>query len=251
MAIALAAVNIPCTVTVTTSAARSLYPPSPIVRVWVGYLSAATLESFLYSEGIAAILDASHPYAVEISKLAIASSIEQNIPYLRYERPALTELPQAEMPVPQVIYLDSFDTLIAGNYLQGQRVLLTLGYRTLPLFSPWQDKSTLFARILPSVTALEAALASGFTPDRLIAMRPPVSAELEKALWRQWEISLVVTKASGNAGGEDVKRIVAAELGVELVVIVRPEVDYPQQTSDLSVALEFCHFHISSGFPPS
>jgi precorrin-6A/cobalt-precorrin-6A reductase len=63
---------------------------------------------------------------------------------------------------------------------------------------------------------------------------------LEKALWQQWDISLVVTKASGTAGGEDIKRTVAAQLGIPLIVIDRPVVEYPQQTSDLSVAIEFC-----------
>jgi precorrin-6A/cobalt-precorrin-6A reductase len=119
-------------------------------------------------------------------------------------------------------------------------VLLTVGYRYLHLFSSWQERSTLFARILPSVTALGAALAAGFSSDRLIALRPPVSVDLEKALWQQWQISLVVTKASGTAGGEDVKRAVAAELGIGLIAIARPEVVYPQQTSELSRALEFC-----------
>lgn len=191
-----------------------------------------------------AILDASHPYAVEISKLAIAKATQRQIPYLRYERPSL-ELPQKDLSVPQAIELDSFDTLIAGDYLQGQRVLLTLGYRTLPLFRPWQDRCTLFARLLPSVTALEAAYSAGFTPDRVIALRPPIPYELEKALWQHWQISLVVTKASGTSGGEDVKRMVAAQLGVPLVVITRPDVAYPQQTSDLSMALEFCRQQFS------
>ncbi|HEY9832846.1 MAG TPA: precorrin-6A/cobalt-precorrin-6A reductase, partial [Stenomitos sp.] len=59
-----------------------------------------------------------------------------------------------------------------------------------------------------------------------------------------WQISLVVTKASGVAGGEEIKRAVAAELGLPLVVIRRPVVDYPQQTNDFSVALEFCRTHV-------
>ena len=36
--------------------------------------------------------------------------------------------------------------------------------------------------------------------DRIIAIRPPISRELEQALWQQWRISLVVTKASGQSG---------------------------------------------------
>jgi precorrin-6A/cobalt-precorrin-6A reductase len=63
---------------------------------------------------------------------------------------------------------------------------------------------------------------------------------LEKALWRQWNISLVITKASGVAGGENIKRTVADQLSIPLIIISRPAVDYPQQTSDLSEALEFC-----------
>ncbi len=236
LAKAIARFHLPCIVTVTTEAARTLYPSIPSLQVWVGYLHAAQLDWFLKEQGIVAILDASHPYAAEISKIAIATAQKQQIPYLRYERPVI----DASLQKQWVIELDSFDTLLSGDYLQGQRVLLTIGYRSLSRFRPWQEKSTLFARILPSVTALEAALQSGFTPDKLIAIRPPISTELETALWRQWDISLVVTKASGTAGGEDIKRRVSAELGIPLVAIARPEVAYPQQTSDLKTALEFC-----------
>ncbi|HBB32520.1 MAG TPA: precorrin-6A reductase, partial [Cyanobacteria bacterium UBA9273] len=140
----------------------------------------------------------------------------------------------------QIIELNSFDTLVSGEYLHQQRVLLTVGYKALPLFRSWHDRSTLFARILPSVTSLEAAIAAGFTSDRIIAMRPPVSAEVEKALWHHWDISLVVTKASGVAGKEEVKRAVAVELGIPLIIIARPPVEYPQQTSNMLEALDFC-----------
>lgn len=143
------------------------------------------------------------------------------------------------------LVLQSFAELVATDILQGQRVLLIVGYRPLTLFQPWQDRATLFARLLPSVTALEAAIAAGFTPDRLFAMRPPLSPDLEKALWQHWQISLVVTKSSGIAGGEDVKRQVAMELGIPLIAIARPPITYPQQTSDLTTALEFCQQHLS------
>ncbi|WP_238393351.1 precorrin-6A/cobalt-precorrin-6A reductase [Myxacorys almedinensis] len=41
------------------------------------------------------------------------------------------------------------------------------------------------------------------------------SDALERSLWRQWQISTVVTKASGTPGGEQVKRNVAKALGVK------------------------------------
>ena len=118
--------------------------------------------------------------------------------------------------------------------------MLTLGYRHLHRFKDWHKHSTLFVRILPSIVSLEAALNAGFTPDKIIAIRPPISVELETALWQQWNISLVVTKASGKAGGEAIKRKVAAELGKHLIIIDRPQLNYPQKTMDVETAVEFC-----------
>jgi precorrin-6A/cobalt-precorrin-6A reductase len=202
----------------------------------VGRFTSLEIEAFIQQQRVIGVLDASHPYAVEISQQAIAVCQKLEIPYLRYERPVLEQGEQGRI-------LDSFESLLSGNcnYLQGQRVLLSVGYRPLHLFQAWQDKATLFARILPSAIALEAALKAGFTNDRLICLRPPISAALEAALWRQWEISLVVTKASGVPGGEDVKRTVAKQLGISLLVVDRPTLEYPQQTSDLSMAVEFCY----------
>ncbi|KYC41700.1 cobalt-precorrin-6A reductase [Scytonema hofmannii PCC 7110] len=234
LAVLLSHNQIPCTVSVTTESARSLYPNSSMVRVWVGRLTVDSLNEFLREQQIAAVVDASHPFAVEISQVAIAACEKLQIPYLRYERPVLEEEGGG------VVYVDDFDTIFKANYLENQRVLLTVGYKPLHLFLPWQKRATLFARLLPSVVALDAAFDAGFTSDRLICLRPPVSVDLEMALWRRWGVSLVVSKASGSAGGEDVKRQVASELGVILILVSRPEVVYPQQTSDFLVVLGFC-----------
>ena len=241
MASAIASLGLPCTVTVTTKAAEALYYQSPKLQLLVGRLTANQLGQFLQQQQITAILDASHPYAVEISQMAIQAAAKQQIPYLRFER-----LPVKAQAIKdsQVICFDSFDTLLAGNYLHQQRVLLTIGCQALPLFRSLQDKSTLFARILPAIASIETALAAGFSSERIIALRPPVAADLEKVLWRHWDISLVVTKASGVVGGEEVKRKVAAELGIPLIVIERPRVEYPQQTSDLAEALAFCQSYV-------
>ncbi|MEQ9368714.1 MAG: precorrin-6A/cobalt-precorrin-6A reductase [Coleofasciculus chthonoplastes F3-SA18-01] len=289
LAEAIASVDLPYLVTVTTAAAKSLYPQTPNLQIQVGRLNGKQIEQLCQQQPITAILDASHPYAVEISRIAIATAQRFQIPYLRFERPRVegdggdeggfsnirvtttensetrpyksvragfeqtlssTAKPNSLNPPlqrnnqPGVITLDSFETLVAGDYLNQQRVLLTVGYKVLSLFQDWQARSTLFARILPGVTSLEAVIAAGFSRDRIIALRPPVPFELEMALWRHWDISLVVTKASGVAGGETTKRQVAAQLGIPLLVIDRPVVTYPQQTSDVAVALEFCQRYL-------
>lgn len=231
--------QIPCTVSVTTAAARALYPPSALLQVVVGRLGPGDLERFLQQQAIAAILDASHPFAVEISRLAMVTATQYGLPYLRYERPGQA-LPAHVLTVPD------YPTLLATDWLENQRVLLTIGYRNLELFQPWQTRATLFARILPSPEALEAALQAGFTPDRLVALRPPLGRELERALWQHWQISVVVTKASGAAGRETLKAQLAGDLGIQLIVITRPQVAYLQVTSDVATALKFCYEATSS-----
>ncbi len=227
--------NISTLVSVTTISARGLYPDLPNLQVWVDRFNPHQLKEFLLQQKITAVLDASHPYATEISLNAIAVTQKLKIPYLRYERPAINDS--------SVINLNSFEALLVSDYLHSHRVLLTVGYRPLPLFQPWQEKATLFARILPSAKSLETALSSGFTNSRLICLRPPISIELERSLWQQWQISLVISKASGTAGGEDTKRLVAQQLNIPLILIDRPVIVYPQQTSDLAAALEFVKFN--------
>jgi precorrin-6A/cobalt-precorrin-6A reductase len=172
--------------------------------------------------------------------MAIAAAQSHHLPYLRFERPEVSDHRDAQQPHRQHLSVPSVEALVESDILTDQRVLLTLGYRFLHLLKPWQDKATLFARILPSKTALDAALDAGFTGDRLIALRPPISADLERALWQQWQLSMVVTKASGSVGGEDTKHQIAEELGVWLITIARPLVDYPAQTCSIEGAIAWC-----------
>ena len=226
--------SLSCVVSVTTDVTRYRYPCSPLLQICIQRFNSETLNQFLVTQNIRAILDASHPHAVEISRLAIQAANNWQIPYLRWERPLVTEL------TPQVQKMENLQAVLAPEHLCEQRVLLTIGAKALHHFYPWQARSTLFARILPSEMALQAAASAGFMPKRLIALRPPISVELEIALWQQWNIERVVTKASGQPGGETVKRQAAEALGIPLLVIQRPQIVYPQQTRDLDVAIAFC-----------
>ena len=229
-------------ITVTTEAARALYPREWASYVWVGQLTSSKASEFVSQYKINAVLDMSHPFATQISQLAIALARHHQLPYLRYERS------QIGHPITHwrdrnnrlgYVSVPDVESLIARHFLNGERTLLTLGYRMLPTFKSWHSRVTLFARILPSPTALAVALEAGFSPDRLIALRPPISAALEKALWQQWQISQIVTKASGQAGGEAQKQAIAADLRIRLICLARPLITYPRQTDNLDTALSF------------
>ncbi len=224
----------PCIITVTTSTAKYLYPHHSHIKIKVGKLNTVAIKQFCEQEIIKGIIDASHPFAISISEQVMNVAKSLFIPYLRYERPSLT-------PNPQTIYLSSFDELITGNYLKDKRVLLTVGCQALSRFKLWHQQSLLYARILPKLASLEMALKAGFSAHQLIALRPPISVELERALWQQWKIDLVITKASGKQGGEEIKEKVAEELSIPLIIIKRPSLNYPQQTERLSDIIKFCY----------
>ena len=234
---ALATNNISFVVSVVTATARSLYLEH--TPVFVGCMELEEMQSFCKREKISAIVDASHPYAVEVSQNAIAISNRLDLPYMRYERPKC-RTSNLESANSLIIELSSFELLLSGNYLRGHNVLLAIGCKALSQFKSWQTRATLYARVLPKIKSLNTALNAGFTSDRLIAIRPPLDTALEKALWQQWNISLVVTKASGKAGGEDIKRQLATELNIPLIIIQRPAITYPQQTTDIQKILAFC-----------
>jgi precorrin-6A/cobalt-precorrin-6A reductase len=231
--------NIPLVITVTTATAQALYAAQ--AKIVVGCMNVSQMGCFCQQHQIKLVVDASHPYAIKVSQQAISITQQLNIAYLRYERTHY----QSSTVKASVIELDSWEHLLTGDYLTAQRVLLTVGCQVLPQFQSWQSRATLFARVLPKIKSLEMAIASGFTGDRLIAIRPPISLATEIALWQQWKISLVVTKASGKAGGEDNKRQVAASLGIPLIVISRPQITYPRQTSEIASVLACCQTAIA------
>lgn len=236
-------------ISVTTEAARNLYPTAPWLEVWVGRLTPAIAPQFFQHYAPQAVVDASHPFAAEVSQRAIALAQETGIPYLRYERPGLADRDRSSEGENSILYCDRLDAALTRDRLIHQRTLLTIGYRGLSLCQPWHAIAPLFARILPSPVALEAAIAAGFSADRLIALRPPISPELETALWRQWGITQVITKASGQPGGEATKRAIAAALGVRLVVITRPAIAYPAVTTTLADVVDFVWQHLTSLTP--
>ena len=75
--------------------------------------------------------------------------------------------------------VDSFAAAAEVLPSLGSRVLLTIGAKQLKHFAHLHDRLVLIARILPCVASLQQALAAGFTPDRLLCLRPPFSPRVQ------------------------------------------------------------------------
>ena len=112
----------------------------------------------------------------------------------------------------------------AAEYLAGtkENILLATGAKELAAFAP-QDPARLYPRVLPTPEGIAACEAAGIPHRNIIAMQGPFSCQLNKALIEQFHIRYLVTKDGGAAGGFAEKVQAAAETGVQLVVLRRPE----------------------------
>ena len=227
--------GVPVVVTVTTEDAVKNYPLQGTSAVEVKRFERdEDLQGWIMDHRISGILDASHPFAIEISQRAMRVAQNLSYPYLRFER-ALVMAYESE----QVTELEQGLSTLSRERMAGQRVLLMVGSQALPEFAQWHNCAELFARILPSEAAVKVVAQSGFQRDHLIAFQPPLSFEMECALWRHWNISLAVTKASGQAGGEDIKRRVSDALQIPLLILKRPQVTYQWKTESFGTAIAF------------
>lgn len=173
------------------------------------------------------VVDATHPYAVEVSRNVRAAAERAGVLLRRLLRPDegeqgdWTQVPDAAAAAERL-------KALPGN------VLLTTGSKDLAAYTALPDyRDRVWVRILPSQESLAHALALGYPPRHIIAMHGPFSEELNLALLRQYDIRVLVTKRSGRAGGFDEKIRAARRSGTAVLAIQRPAAEQGSTLEEL------------------
>lgn len=215
--------RIPTLVSVTTgygkSQIRNRFPPEPShVRIRVGPLDKDAFHVLLNQEDPRVIVDATHPYATRISEMAHTAAEERNLPYFHLTRPVI--------PLPGDSHIHVVDDLSSAvrtaNQIGGQ-IFSTTGSRSLPDIPEDISLENLVVRTIPQEKSLKICRDIGLTGDQIICMQGPFSKELNRALFRAYNISCVISKRSGKAGGVPEKYEATRDLGLHFIVIERPE----------------------------
>lgn len=169
------------------------------------------------------VIDASHPYAVNVSKNAMEACISANVVYLRYERPA-TILPRYD----KLCVVSGYQEAASKASDFGQTIFLTTGSRALETFKREHKlrDHRIVARIIPDPEAIIKCFNLGFSIRDIIALQGPFSHQLNVAMFKEYNADVVIMKNSGQIGGSDTKISAAIELGLPLIVIDRPKVNY-------------------------
>ena len=198
----------------TEYGSRSLKESSSL-HVQAGRLDENEMKELFSREKPELVLDATHPYAAEVTRNIRKACEEAEVSYTRILRTGSGQQ--------NAVYVK--DTQAAAEYLKGTtgNVLLTTGSKELAAFTSVPDyKERLFARVLSLPSVIESCQALGFEGRNLIAMQGPFSMEMNRAMLTQYECRYLVTKDSGKAGGF-LEKIQAAEAcGATVVIIGRP-----------------------------
>ena len=185
------------------------------LHVQAGRLDEQQMRDLFFREKPELVLDATHPYAAEVTQNIRKACEETGVSYTRILRTGSEQQ--------NAVYVR--DAKEAAEYLEGTEgnVLLTTGSKELAVFTSVSDyNKRLFARVLSLPSVIESCQALGFEGRNLIAMQGPFSKELNQAMLEQYQCRYLVTKDSGKAGGF-LEKIQAAEaLGVTAVIIGRP-----------------------------
>ncbi len=186
-------------------------------------------------------LDATHPYALEITenlkeacrktgteyiRLARApqmSGFEKNISKITYVSCAseAAELLKVKGDLCSSKHKTETEGEKTASELSGN-ILLTTGIKDLHEYKAI-ERSRLYTRVLPVAESIEACLNAGICHKNIIAMWGPFSEELNTAMIRQYRIKYLVTKESGKEGGYLEKLKACENTGCEAIVIKRPE----------------------------
>ena len=124
-------------------------------------------------------------------------------------------------------------------FASGRPVLLTTGSRNLAPYAETARRTgvPLAVRILDAPESPAACRAAGIPEDRIIAGRGPFSVQDNLAAIRRFDISVIVTKESGRAGGLDAKLAAAQQANCRLIVLRRPDTPTADPAFDHPTAL--------------
>jgi precorrin-6A/cobalt-precorrin-6A reductase len=170
------------------------------------------LTAYLRENGIAVVVDATHPFAATISGNAVHACARAGVPLLRLARPGWSAEPAAS----RWHWVADHDEAAETAARLGGRVLLTTGRQRLDRFTGPLAGHRVVVRVVDPV---EGSLPPGWV---VLLGRGPYVLSQERSLLEDHRIDVLVTKDSGGSHTR-AKLDAADQLGVEVVVVRRPQ----------------------------
>ncbi|BCJ99192.1 precorrin-6A reductase [Anaerocolumna chitinilytica] len=233
--------GIHCTVCVATEYGEMVMEKREGLRICQGRMTVREMRELIQKENYNAVVDATHPFATVVSDNIRSSMTDCRIPYLRLRRQTRNQVIERihnsrEM---QISFYPNSNSCAEALTDTSGKILLTTGSKELAIYSskPWL-KERLIVRVLPGIESINLCYEKGLTGRQIIAMQGPFSVEMNEAIMKQYDISCLVTKESGSAGGFLQKIKAAENLNIKVMVIGNPEPDEGLTQTEVYLELE-------------
>ena len=207
--------GIPAMVCVATEYGESLLEAGGSLAVHAGRLDERAMAELMRHEQPRLVLDATHPYADDVSRSIQNACAAAGREYRRVRRESQREEGCLSFP--------DMAALIAWLSEQEGVIFSSLGSKEARALAAVPGSAErIWLRILPSQKGLEDCLSAGFPARHVICMQGPFSRELNEAMFRAAGADILVTKESGRAGGFPEKLAAARSCGMTVAVLERP-----------------------------
>lgn len=245
----LAKERIYCDISVATEYGRQIMDEkiSPYICILQGRMTAEQMRRKYESEQYLAVVDATHPFATEVSVNIRESLRGLDIPYFRLGREKIPgeagerqageqqagERQAGEQNYMVRKYFQNTAACVEALKKTEGKIFLTTGSKELSVFCREETiRKRLVVRVLPGMESLRECVRNGLEGRQIIAMQGPFSKEMNLAMIRQYQASVLVTKESGKTGGEDTKLAAAGEAQIPSYIIIRPDEKTPVMDMD-------------------
>lgn len=168
-------------------------------------------------------VDASHPYAKEVSNTVMEACEESDINYVRYERKSFLKDMNIEG---KVIKIEDYNQLKDVLKDIDGVVLNTTGSNNVKAIMDLNLKNRVIHMILPSSIILKKVIDDGIDIGDIIAAKGPFGYHFNEGIIKEYDIKALITKDSGIEGGLKDKIEAAFNNNVHVIVIERPKIDY-------------------------
>lgn len=228
-------------VSVATEYGEQVMTPSKYASVHVGRMDIAEMEKYFSNNSISIVVDATHPYATEVSLNIKEATQNKGAEYIRVLRKATDESSTSKASNNDSALFKRFkNTAACAQYLATTKgnILLTTGSKELLVFTEQiSDLDRLYVRVLPGTESINKCLELNIKDRHVIAMQGPFSVAMNEAIIREFGIEYLVTKDSGAKGGYFEKSEAAQNAGIELLTIERPNAEAGYEVDEAIVYL--------------
>lgn len=212
------ALSVQVHICVATEYGARLLKEYPNCTIFQGRLNQQEMLEKIIQENYDYVLDATHPYATEVTSNIKEACRLADKPYFRILR--------EEKECQNVQYVDSVEDAVEHLQNTTGTIFVSTGSKELKKFTVLKDFSNrVYARVLPSAKVIEECASYGLSGKHILAMQGPFSKEMNLAQFGHTHAEFLVTKSSGDAGGYTEKIEAAQELGMKIIVIGRKKED--------------------------